>query len=112
MAVSEDWKYFYSAPDDKEFLFDRRRDPGETVNRAGDADASEAQAQLRELLIAHLREGGETKALDGDGWRVYPKLELPADPNAGINRQGASNPPLPPGYVDEDAAAGGSGGVV
>jgi arylsulfatase len=34
MAVDRDFKYIYSAPDDKEILFDLKTDPGETRNKA------------------------------------------------------------------------------
>lgn len=34
MAVTQDFKYIYSAPDQKEWLFDLNIDPQETRNRA------------------------------------------------------------------------------
>ena len=72
MAVTEDWKYFYSAPDDREYLFDRRADPLETRNVAGASHCREPHHEIKESLIQHLREGGESAALEGDGWRKYP----------------------------------------
>ena len=32
MAASKDWKYFYSAPDNREYLFNKNNDPQETRN--------------------------------------------------------------------------------
>ena len=58
MAVTERWKYFYSAPDDREFLFDRIQDPLETRNRAGGPFCQDALTAMRSALIRHLKEGG------------------------------------------------------
>ncbi len=48
MAADERWKYFWSVPDAREFLFDRRQDPFETCNVA--SERPEALAALREAL--------------------------------------------------------------
>jgi choline-sulfatase len=84
MAVGERWKYFYSAADDREFLFDRVADPLETRNRAGVTFCRAARDEIKAALIAHLRAGGEADALDGDDWRKYPRLDVPEDPDAGL----------------------------
>jgi len=84
MAVSDRWKYFYSAADDREFLFDRVGDPRETRNKAGLHFCQHARDELKAALIEHLRAGGEADALDGDDFRRYPRLEVPADPDAGL----------------------------
>ena len=84
MAVGSRWKYFYSAPDDREFLFDRVGDPLETRNRAGVRFCQEARDRMKAALIGHLRAGGQTDALEGDDWRKYPRLTVPADPDAGL----------------------------
>ncbi len=100
-AITGRWKYSYSAPDDREFLFDRRVDPQETRNRAGLPFNQEALRQMRERLIGHLRAGGETDALDGDGWRKYPKLDVSPDPDTGLITQDCPGYVLDlPGYTD------------
>ena len=100
MAVSADWKYFYSAGDDKEYLFDRRSDPRETRNAAGVQFAAGAKGQLKSALIAELTAHGETAGLacDGvpsgkvDGFRAFPKYELSTDPDAGLLIQDMYSP--------------------
>ncbi|MCX7847582.1 MAG: sulfatase-like hydrolase/transferase [bacterium] len=88
MAVNREWKYVYSAPDQRELLFDRVRDPYDTIDCAGQWQRSlpwkKAQEELRASLLAFLREAGETDALDGDHWRVYPKKTMPDNPDAGL----------------------------
>jgi arylsulfatase len=86
-AVNRRWKYVYSAPDQRELLFDRRRDPGETHDLAEalwqpQYPSVKAQARMRGALIDWLREQGEEAALDGERLRVYPKRELPENPDA------------------------------
>ena len=84
MAVSGRWKYFYSAPDNREFLFDRVGDPLETRNRAGVTFCRDARDEMKQALIDHLRTGGETTGLDGDDWKVFPKYDPPVDPDANL----------------------------
>lgn len=76
-AVTARWKYVYSAIDDKELLFDRVGDPGETRNHAGVCSYREPLALMRGQLIAALRAGGEEAALEGDGFRYYPPRQRP-----------------------------------
>lgn len=83
MAVSRRWKYVYSAPDHREFLFDRVTDPLETRNRAGVPLCRSAVNSMRTALMEHLRAGGETGGIDEAGqWREFPRLTLPQDPDA------------------------------
>ncbi len=82
MAVNRRWKYFYSAPDNREFLFDRAGDPLETRNLAG--EASTERSRMKQALIEHLRAGGETSGLDGDDWKTFPTYQLPEDPDEGL----------------------------
>ena len=92
MAVSSGWKYFYSAPDDREFFFDRRRDPAETRNRAGVEFVRAEFAEHKAALIEHLTSGGETAGLDGDQWRVFPHQEISSDPDTGLLIQDSYTP--------------------
>ena len=101
MVVSDRWKYFYSAPDNREFLFDRVRDPEETSNRAGLAFCREPQKMMKDALIGFLKRMGEMAALDGDGWKVYPRLELDRNPDAGLAIQDSGWVDTSiPGYTD------------
>jgi len=85
MAVSRDWKYIWSAPDQKEFLFDRRNDPHELRNRAYNVACGTAARTLREQLQNHIRTlPGHEKVVDSNGWIAKVPIELPDDPDAGL----------------------------
>ncbi|MCX7804936.1 MAG: sulfatase-like hydrolase/transferase [Planctomycetota bacterium] len=86
-AVSARWKYAWSAPDGREYLFDRIGDPEETRDRSGLPFCRQAQEEMRRALIGFLREAGETCALDGNIWRKFPKQEVPDNPDAGLIAQ-------------------------
>lgn len=83
-AISARWKLAYSAPDGREFLFDRVEDPQETRDRAGLCFCRDAQQQMRILLQAFLREKGETAAFEGDNWCRGPQFHVPDNPDAGL----------------------------
>lgn len=100
-AVTDRWKYAYSAPDDREFLFDRVVDPLETRNRAGLPTTQETVKSLREQTVGFFAAAGETDAVEGTGWKVYPKRTMPADPDAGFLTQDSRGFVLDlPGYTD------------
>jgi arylsulfatase A-like enzyme len=89
LTVTADWKYFYSAPDDREFLIDRRVDPLELRNRAGLPTSQTALGAMRRRMLDHLAAQKTGSAFERDAagalrWRKYPKLELPADPDSGL----------------------------
>jgi choline-sulfatase len=102
MAVSRRWKYVYSAPDHREFLFDRRTDPLETRNRAGVVLCQKELAAMRGALLDHLRAGGETGGITPEGhWREFPRQVLPEDPDALLLIQDHAWPDTRiPGYTD------------
>jgi len=76
MAVSERWKYIYSAADRKEMLFDRTNDPDEMRNVAGSGYLDDICSALREDLVTHLKATGETEGLNGDEWKVFEGFTL------------------------------------
>jgi arylsulfatase A-like enzyme len=82
--VTPRWKYAYSAPDQREYLFDRVVDPKETRNRAGLPSSDDVIKTLRQQTLAWLKAGGETAAFEGDQWKIYPKIEISSDPDSGL----------------------------
>ena len=87
MLAAKRWKYIYSAPDDKELLFDAVEDPLETRNKANAPFMSGVRDEMKASLVASLRAGGEDAALDGDDWRRYPVQQMPDDPDDGLLTQ-------------------------
>ena len=103
MAVNRNWKYFYSAPDRQEYLFDRVTDPDETRNRAGLSLCGSSLQQMRNHLVGHYREEGFTDVLDGDQWKPFPQPAMSSNPDAGLLIQDASwarSHQEIPGYTD------------
>ncbi len=101
-AVTERWKYTYSAGDDREFLFDRVQDPDETRNRAGLTFVRDELSAMRDIALEYAREGGEHDALDGDTWKRYPHIEQPNDPDTGLFVQDPAWADTSiPGYTDD-----------
>jgi choline-sulfatase len=90
MILSKKWKYFYSAGDDREFLFDRKNDPGETTNQADNPKLNEMKEKLRHELLIFLQTDKSSDAVDTvDGelaWRKYPKYDFSylEDPKAAL----------------------------
>lgn len=92
MIVSDQMKYFYSAADDQEYLYDLRCDPHETRRlpcRQPDPRQAERQA-LRDALLAYLERMGHDAAYEKteDGrleWRRYdPPPPMPVNPDDGL----------------------------
>jgi len=104
MAVNSRFKYFYSSPDRREFLFDRLQDPEELRNRSGMVFCRPQVESMRQDLWAHYRGQGYLDPLDGDSWREFPQPTIPLDPDEGLLIQ---DPPWAapyqaiPGYTDE-----------
>lgn len=84
MALNRRFKYFYSAPDRREFFLDRRADPQEMRNRAGLVFCQQELEAMRRALFAYYRSQGYEEPLEGDAWRLFPQPSLPEDPDAGL----------------------------
>lgn len=90
MIVSREWKYFYSAGDHKEFLYDRINDPEESRNKAGLPMLNSIKSELKQALLEYLRKEDQTDAyVEQDGildWREYPIHDMSYldDPDAGL----------------------------
>ncbi len=82
MAVNEKYKYIYSAPDDKEFLFDIKMDPDETRNKAYSPLYFEKTKELRNQLISYFKNDGYLEPIENDNWKKYPHKDMPEDPDA------------------------------
>lgn len=92
MAVSKEAKYIYSALDDREFFFDRISDPFEKRNRAGVSLLQDKKSAIKQKLIDHLKTGGETAGIEGDGWKHFPRLSISPDPDTGLIIQDGYTP--------------------
>ena len=103
MAVSREHKYIYSAPDNRKFFFDRQSDPLESRNKAGVDFVQEEKENMKGILIKHLKEGGETAGIDGENWKIFPKITINKDPDTGLLIQDGYTPwadmQLPEGYM-------------
>jgi choline-sulfatase len=84
MALNRRWKYAYSAPDRREYLFDREQDPQEMRNRAENVFCGQAADEMRARLMATYRAHGVTAPFDGEAWRLYPQPQVSRDPDAGL----------------------------
>lgn len=105
MAVNKDWKYFYSAPDEKEFLFNRHTDPKETRNIAGIIFHRDQLHEMRSRTIDFLKSGDETAGIDGDYWKPLGKKTVNPDPDTGLLIQDTKMPWVRndiPGYSEHD----------
>ncbi len=103
MAVTEAAKYFYSAPDDMEFYFDRKRDPSESRNRANVRFYDVKSDALRDRLIDVFKEANYTDPLEGDEWKKFPYRDVSKNPDVGFSI--ARHPWADyhvPGYTDLD----------
>ena len=82
MAVSEEYKYIYSAPDQKEWLFNRKTDPYETRSLAYNPLYVKKTKEMRDHLIHQYRLIGREDLLDADTWKEMKRAEMPDDPDA------------------------------
>jgi arylsulfatase A-like enzyme len=105
MAVSRDWKFFYSAPDNQAFLFDKRTDNQETRNVADSPFAAEPLKKLRTALLDHLAACGETGGIQDGAFIPFNVPPLKRNPDAGHLIQDHYTPWAPqhlPGYHETD----------
>lgn len=102
MITDGRFKYIYSAPDRKEFLFDHEIDPEELHNKAYLPLYTKKKQELRGELIRYLRDAGYEDAVDGDAFREYPAVSNREDPDAYLLFQdGADSIPHIDGYMTD-----------
>jgi arylsulfatase len=108
-VIGREHKYLYSAPDDREWLLSRREPWRESTNLAGHPGCAGALAGLRTRLQEQYRRDGYAEPLEGDGWRRYPRREVPDDPDAWqLYQEGGDVAPLfPQGYGPRVPGIGG-----
>ena len=99
MIASRDHKYFFSAADQKEWLFDLRIDPDETMNFAGNPRYQGQLAELRRRIIERFESDGYEQAVQAGAWREYEPPVFP-DP-AGDDGLLFQDPPQLPDLLRE-----------
>lgn len=80
MIVTREWKYFYSAGDEREFLFDRVNDLQETLNKSEIKSLRQIKSGLKKQLLEYLKKNNIKDAYienaSGLDWRQYPLYDL------------------------------------
>jgi arylsulfatase A-like enzyme len=91
MMLDDQYKYIYSAPDQREWLFHSRRDKDETRSIAENTLYLGKTEEMRNRMIRFFREEGYLDPIDGDGWKQYPLRTMPRDPDACLLYQDAGD---------------------
>ncbi len=105
MATSKKWKYFFSAPDQEEFLFDKLYDPNETRNLAGSVFHKTSLSNMRQQTINFLKSGNEISGISNNQWILFGQKNIPHNPDSGLLIQDTSMPWVKnqiPGYSEHD----------
>jgi arylsulfatase A-like enzyme len=87
MAVESKWKYVFSAPDQKEYLFNLKLDPKEHHNLASDIASTNELKRLRALCQnwVTIHANNRNEALDSNGnWKQYPLGQIAQAPDEGL----------------------------
>ena len=103
MLANKDFKYIYSSPDRREWLY---RIDNDDVDLASDSAYGSTLASMREKVLTRFSNDGYTTPIDGDKWREFDPIPFPEDPQEGLLFQ---DPPqlqaaldaLGPGYARE-----------
>lgn len=102
MAVTEKYKYIYSAPDNKEWLFDLAADAEETRNRAHNPMYTHVVEDMKKRVIEYFKKDGYLTPIEGDDWKRHPVQQLLQDPDYYLLFQDPSDSiPNIPGYERE-----------
>ncbi len=92
MAVTEQDKYIYSAPDRKHWYFNFGQTPRESHNLYDDPQYQNRIEALRNALYDRFRACRCRDAVDGQGWCYYPRVSFDLTRNEGLLFQ--DNPQL------------------
>jgi len=77
MAANRKWKYIYSVADNKEWIFDLKNDPTETINRISDQTYASQLKLLKDACIQRFRHDEILEPIEGDDLKRYPSTEPP-----------------------------------
>lgn len=80
--ITEHWKYFFSAADNREWLIPRHPGEMDQRNLAENNAYADVLEQMRQRIIQWFRTDGYEDPLDGDGWKRFPPKEVPTTPDA------------------------------
>jgi len=99
--VSGEWKYIYSAADNREWLYAR---PEGRECRDLSAELPEVTRERRLRLLRRFHQDGYEEPLAGNEWRVYPPTDVPQDPEEGLLYQEGADVRgmFPEGYAPVD----------
>lgn len=78
-AVTKDYKYMYSAADEKEYFFDRNFDPLELENKAYNGMYIKRKLELKNKLIKALEADNYNDAVENGDWKKYGVQKLRYD---------------------------------
>lgn len=101
MIVEGKYKYFYSAPDNKEWLIDMEADPLEYRNLAVNISYSGETEELRKKLAGIIKDSHFRECVVKKKFRVYPRPRDYRSEDEGLLFQdGNGSLPEIPGYTD------------
>lgn len=90
MYTTKDYKYIYSAPDDREYLLDLINDPEETKNFSDDIYYADIKNEYKKKIINEYKLNAIQQAMTGisdDDFKKFPVKAMPSEPDAGLLRQ-------------------------
>lgn len=91
LTTDGEWKYTYSAPDQREWLFNVRKDPRETRNFAENPMYQSDLKRMRDAAISRFEMSGHSIAVENGAWKKYPVADFPLDGDAGLLFQDPPN---------------------
>jgi len=97
MYAEREFKYVYSAPENREWLFDLTKSENDAEDLSQNEEYRPQLDRMRKHLIDFLRKEQHTALLDGEQFNPLIRVEMPADPDVGLIRQD-----FRPSYFDFD----------
>lgn len=99
MSVNQRYKYIYSAPDNKEWLYDLLVDPEETRNKAYNPMYECIAKEMKRNIIDYFKHEGYLDPLEEYDWKRYVPKGMTDDPDAYLLLQDPpESVPHIPGY--------------
>jgi arylsulfatase A-like enzyme len=87
MYAERDLKYVYSAPDNREWLFDLSSGSPDAVDLSGSPEYEQDLARMRSCLLDFLKGEGFTQLIDGDHFNPPIQVSMTDNPREGLIRQ-------------------------